>query len=84
MLAKAFVEFAYARTDFLRDTEMSRSTRFPGVAPADVRLYVHACGGTRRVRAADGTRGARRRTRTGTSGYVSRDPPAASARLGAR
>ena len=59
---EGFVEFAYARTDSLRDTVMSRSTRFPGVAPADVKLYVHACGGTRRVRAADGTRGARRRT----------------------
>jgi hypothetical protein len=52
---EAFVEFAYARTDSLRDTVTSRSTRFPGVAPADVKLYVHACGGTRRVRAADGT-----------------------------
>jgi hypothetical protein len=52
---EAVVEFAYARTVSLRDTEMSRSTRFPGVAPAGVTLYVHACGGTRRVRAADGT-----------------------------
>jgi hypothetical protein len=41
--------------DSPRDTVTSRSTRFPGVAPADVKLYVHACGGTRRVRAADGT-----------------------------
>jgi hypothetical protein len=52
---EAFVEFAYARTESMRDTEMSRSTRYPGVAPAGVTLYVHACGGTRRVRAADGT-----------------------------
>jgi hypothetical protein len=52
---EAFVEFAYKRTDSLNDTVMSRSTRFPGVAPADVTLHVHACGGTRRVRAADGT-----------------------------
>jgi hypothetical protein len=52
---EAFVEFAYARTDSLGDTVTSRSTRFPGLAPADVTLYVHACGGTRRVRAVDGT-----------------------------
>jgi hypothetical protein len=52
---EAFVEFAYARTDSLRDTETSRSTRFPGVAPPDVKLYVHACGGTRRVGNVDGT-----------------------------
>jgi hypothetical protein len=52
---EAFVEFAYARTDSLGDTVMSRSTRFPGVVPAGVTLHVHACGGTRRVAAADGT-----------------------------
>jgi hypothetical protein len=52
---EAFVEFAYARPDSLSDTVTSRSARFPGVAPAHVALYVHACGGTRRVRAADGT-----------------------------
>lgn len=52
---EAFVEFAYTRTHSLRGTATSRSTRFPGVAPAGVTLYVHACGGTRRVRAADGT-----------------------------
>jgi hypothetical protein len=48
---EAFVEFAYPRTDSPRETMRMGS---PGVAP-DVRLYVHACGGTRRVRAADGT-----------------------------
>jgi hypothetical protein len=52
---EAFLEFAYRRTDSLGDTEMSRSTGFPGVAPPDVTLYVHACGGTRRVLAEDGT-----------------------------
>lgn len=52
---EGFVEFAYARADSLGDTVVSRSTRFPGVVPADVMLYVHACGGTRRVLAADGT-----------------------------
>jgi hypothetical protein len=51
---EAVVEFAYARTTSLGDTVMSRSTRYPGVAPAGVTLYVHACGGTRRFREADG------------------------------
>ena len=46
---EAFVEFAYTRTDSLRRTDMFRA------APADVHLYVHACGGTRQFRAADGT-----------------------------
>jgi hypothetical protein len=48
---EAFVEFAHTRTDSQRDTMI---TRAPGLASA-VRLYVHACGGTRRVRAGQGS-----------------------------
>jgi hypothetical protein len=52
---EAFVEFAYARTESLQDTTTSRSRRYPGASPPDVKLYVHACGGTRRVGNVDGT-----------------------------